>query len=265
METLTQEKSGLHVVEQPHKQQLPASREAPTSLLQAIAVAASNPAFDVDKVERLWAMQQQIVAQQTKASWNAAMARAQANMQPIVNNKENSHTKSRYADLAAINAIIVPIYAAEGLSISFNSGASQADGWYRTVAKVAHADGHSEEYHLDLPLDDAGAKGGVNKTGVQAMGSTSSYARRYLERMIFNLSTGDDNDGNKEKGDEKPKITDEQKADWDSAIEAETDVEKLKALGASITKACNEAKDLDTYNLMKKKYQSRMAVIKEAK
>ncbi len=263
METVT-EKNGIAVVEDPQRRQV-AQQAQPTTLLAAIAAAASNPAMDMDRAERLFKMHQELVAREAEAAWNAAMARAQQKIQPIVSNRENTHTKSRYADLAAINAVIVPMYAAEGLSISFNSGPCETQGWFRTIATVSHSAGHSKEYHLDLPLDDVGAKGTTNKTGVQAMGSTNSYARRYLERMIFNLATGDDNDGNKPEPEESTKISDQQIADWDSALEVETDREKLKALSVSITAACNAAKDLDSYNLMKKKYQARVKQLTEAK
>ena len=56
------------------------------------------------------------------------------------------------------------------------------------------------QHHIDLPLDNVGTKGTVNKTGVQATGSTNAYGRRYLVLMIFNVSTEDeDNDGNDER------------------------------------------------------------------
>ncbi len=48
-----------------------------------------------------------------------------------------------------------------------------------------------------MPLDSAGSGGKVNKTPIQASGSTQSYARRYLVCQIFNVTTADDNDGNK--------------------------------------------------------------------
>jgi hypothetical protein len=44
----------------------------------------------------------------------------------------------------------------------------------------------------------------VNKTQVHALGSTSSYARRYLVCMIFNVTTEDDNDGNRRKDEVEP-------------------------------------------------------------
>lgn len=165
-----------------------------TSLLQAITQAASNPQVDVDKVERLFKMHQEMVAKEAEAAFNAALARAQARIEPVVNNALNEHTRSSYAKLAAINRDITPIITAEGLAISFDAG-DAPQGMQRIVAIVSHAAGHSRTYHLDLPLDDVGSQGKVNKTKVQATGSTNSYGRRYLVCMIFNVTTEDDDDG----------------------------------------------------------------------
>jgi hypothetical protein len=166
------------------------------TLLQAITAAATNPQLNIENVERLFALHQQMVAREAEAAFNDAMARAQAKMRPVANNAYNSQTQSRYAKLAAIADAIVPLYTAEGLSVSFDTEDSGKPEWYRTVAHVSHSGGHTRHYHLDLPLDEAGAKGNVNKTKVHAAGSTSSYARRYLLLMIFNLSTHDDDDAN---------------------------------------------------------------------
>lgn len=172
-----------------------------TSLLAAITTACSNPHMDMAKVRELFQMHQTVKMQEAEAAFNAAMARAQSLIEPIVTDKENDHTHSRYATLKAINRKIVPIYSAEGLSVTFNTETkNDADpipaGELRTVAIVAHSGGFSRRYHIDLPPDETGSAGKVNKTKVQAKGSTNEYARRYLVRMIFNLATGDDRDGN---------------------------------------------------------------------
>lgn len=168
-----------------------------TGLLQAITAAASNPAVDIEKMERLFAMHQKIVAQEAEQAFNDALARAQKNIQPVVSDAKNDHTSSRYATLGAINKQIVPLYTAEGLSLSFNTADSPIKDFLRIEGTLSHSGGHSRKYHIDLPPDDVGAKGNVNKTGVQATGSTNSYGRRYLALMIFNVSTMDDTDGNK--------------------------------------------------------------------
>jgi hypothetical protein len=57
---------------------------------------------------------------------------------------------------------------------------------------MAHRDGHAETKSLVLPVDQ-----GAGRNAVQSMGSTVSYARRYLLSMHLNLVTRDeDNDGN---------------------------------------------------------------------
>lgn len=220
-----------------------------TSLLQAITQAASNKEVDLDKFERLFSMHKELVAKEAEAAFNAAMARAQSKIVPIANNALNTHTSSRYAKLAAINKAIVPIYTAEGLAISFDSGKSEVPDWHRTVATVSHAAGHSKSYHLDLPMDDIGVKGVVNKTKVQATGSTNSYARRYLVCMIFNVTTEDDNDGNG-----TGKILDEGvRADFEAAIEVLADRPAADKLWEKIVKACDKSGDVRAYRELKEK------------
>lgn len=179
-------------------------------LLQAMTNAVSLNHVDMDKVERLFAMQKEIREHEAKAAFNDAMARAQAEIQPIVRNRRNTHTNTNYADIAAVCDAIVPIYTREGLAVTCNTETKNEEdpipqGQYRTVAIVTHRAGHERRYHIDLPLDDAGAQGTKNKTAVQAKGSTTSYGRRYLLLLIFNVSTTDDDDGNG-KGDGKREI-----------------------------------------------------------
>ena len=176
------------------------AQASPDSLLHAITIAASNPAMDIEKMERLFAMHERLVKAQAEQAFNAAMARAQAAIEPITRNKMNTHTQSWYADLAAINEAIVPIYTAEGLSVTFDTETQNdadpiAPGTIRVTAIVGHAAGFSRRYHMDLIPDGAGVQGRANKTGVQASGSTNTYGRRYLIKMIFNIAD-EDNDGN---------------------------------------------------------------------
>lgn len=176
-----------------------------------------------------------------------ALARAQAGIQPIVKDRENSHTKSWYATLAAIVDQVTPIVSAEGLAISFDTYDPVRDkdlpaldkGWVRVIAIVSHRGGHARKYHLDGPLDDAGKDGTKNKTGIQAMGSTVSYLRRYLVCMIFNVATADDSDGNG--APQGKRMAEKALADHLAAIEAAPDEATLnKAFGL----AWNQAEDL---------------------
>lgn len=222
-----------------------------TSLLQAITQAASNKDVDLDKFERLFSMHKEMVAKEAESAFNAAMARAQSKIVPIANNALNTHTSSRYAKLAAINKAIVPIYTAEGLAISFDSGKSEVPDWHRTVATVSHAAGHSKSYHLDLPMDDIGVKGVVNKTKVQATGSTNSYARRYLVCMIFNVTSSDEEDDDGNGG--KQQLGESIRADFEAAIEVLADRPAADKLWEKIVKACDKSGDVRAYRELKEK------------
>jgi len=60
---------------------------------------------------------------------------------------------------------------------------------------VLHKAGHKETYHYDIPLDGVGIQGNPNMTKIHAKASSTSYGRRYLMCMIWNIPTQDD-DGN---------------------------------------------------------------------
>lgn len=197
-------KEGTHLPAAQQATRAVAAHTSAASLLDAIQRAAGNPKINMETVERLFKIHETVVAREAQAAWAAAMARAQTKIQPIVTDAENDHTHSRYATLAAINEKIVPIYSAEGLSVTFDTETKNdtdpiAQGCMRTIAIVSHAAGHQRRYHIDLPPDTVGSKGNTNKTAVQAAGSTNEYARRYLTRMIFNIATRDgvDKDGNR--------------------------------------------------------------------
>ena len=249
----------------PEERALQTQQPAPANLMQALAAAAADPRMDVEKVERLYAMLKEMMQREAEAAFNDAMARAQEKMEPIIRDRRNEHTKSWYATLAAINEVITPIHTAEGLSVTYDSYKPEFDkdgkeinppreGWFRTIGICAHKGGFSRRYHIDLPLDDAGKDGTKNKTGVQAMGSTNAYARRYLKTMIFDLSTADDDDGNG--GGTDSRMDEKKIADHLAALDAASDEPSLlKAFGM----AWNAAEDVKDKNAQRLLIQHRDA------
>ena len=136
-----------------------------------------------------------------------AMNQVQKNMPDIVKDANNSQTRSKYVLYETLSDKLAPIYTEHGFSVSFNTSDSPMDTgpgengdrqrYMRILAKVMHNAGHSVDYQMDLPIDDRGAKGQVNKTQQHGTGSTCSYGRRYLTLMAFNVPIkGEDNDGN---------------------------------------------------------------------
>lgn len=175
----------------------PATRSdgTPGSLLRL----AVEQGADVDKLERLMAMQERWDKQQAEKAYFAAMNKVQSEIRPIVKDRDNLQTKSRYATLEAVHRMLTPVYTTHGFAISFREVKSEKEGYIRVEADVMHCNGHSRQYAIELALDNKGMAGSVNKTEVHGKGSTISYGRRYLEMQIFNLTvTNEDTDGNQD-------------------------------------------------------------------
>lgn len=163
------------------------------ALMQAITAAASNPAVDIDKLERLLAMHERIKDRQAKAAYATALAEMQEHLPVIVERggikDRSNNVQSTYALWEDLNQEIRPALANHGFSLSFRTG---RDGDKITVTGVLmHRDGHSEETTLALPIDASGSK-----NAVQAVGSSTSYGKRYTACALLNItSRGEDDDG----------------------------------------------------------------------
>jgi ERF superfamily len=170
-----------------------------TGIIAVIERAALNPDIDVEKMERLLAMQERIMARNAEVAFNASMRAAQEEMPKVLRNRRNDQTSSKYADLEQVNEAIVPVYTKHGFSLSFGTGTSTLDGHILITCLVSHVEGYTRPYQCDMPLDMTGLKGNQNKTATHAHGSTMSYGRRYLTLLIFNITlTNEDTDGNKQ-------------------------------------------------------------------
>jgi hypothetical protein len=169
--------------------------ERPANTMQSfIERAARDETFNLDKFRELLVMQREENQLRARHEFNVAMARVQAQLQSISRDRSNPATRSKYATLQAIDAAARPVYTEHGFSVRFGTGTAPWEGWVRVTCELAHVGGYSEQHHLDGPLDVSGAQGKTNKTGIQAIGSTVSYLRRYLMLLVLNLVTVDDDD-----------------------------------------------------------------------
>lgn len=168
--------------------------EAP-SLLNIIAQTAADPTSDVAKLRALIDMQREVLAEQARVAFERDMVAVQTELPVVVRDAVNDHTRTRYARLETIDERIRPVYTRHGFSLSFD-GTTQADKSIEVTCIVSHREGHSRSYKLAGELDGVGTGGKQNKTGIQAIGSTVSYLRRYLTCMIFNIVlANEDRDG----------------------------------------------------------------------
>lgn len=167
-----------------------------SGLVQMIERLAVNPDVDVNKLEKLLDIQIAILAKQAQQEFYAAKTLVQKEMPAIPKDAKNEQTGSWYSRLETVIRYSTPVITKHGFSLSFSEGETTKPNHIRVVCKVSHSAGHCEEEFIDIPLDDKGAKGTVNKTATHAVVSSFSYGQRRLQCAIFNLPTGDDNDGN---------------------------------------------------------------------
>lgn len=160
-------------------------------MVAMIERVVTSPSINVDTMERMFALMERQQAREAEMLFNQAMAAAQAEMLPVV--KAGKSDKGKYARLDDINQVVVPILGKHGLSISFSTPAPRNPDNVAVACRLSHAGGHSRDFPpLEAPPDNMGAKGTVNKTGVQAVGSTITYLQRYAIRTAINVVLDDD-------------------------------------------------------------------------
>jgi hypothetical protein len=172
-------------------------------MISMIERVALNPQIPIERLESLLTMKERLddrareaeEREQVKA-YHRAMAVCQSKLKVVVKNKSNTQTSSKYADLAALSKAVDPVIHENGFSLSFSPAGTSESGEQLLEWTIAHSDGHIKTGIAALPADKAGAKGNVNKTDMHAFGSAATYGRRYLKLMLFDIATGDDDDGN---------------------------------------------------------------------
>jgi len=173
---------------------MPASNDT-QALIEAITKASRDPAVDIDKMRFLLDTRRALLDEEAEQEWRDAMAAAQAEMSPIAKDLENPQTRSKYASLAALDAAIRPIYTAHGFAVTYDTEPWPEPNTLLIVCYIMRGR-HSRRYQIPMPADGVGAKGGAVMTRTHATGSATSYGRRYLLCLGFNLVTSDD-DGNR--------------------------------------------------------------------
>lgn len=221
--------------------------------LQLLAMALEKD-VDVERLSKLMDLQTEWEDREARKSFARAMADCQGKIPRVIKNKENSQTKSSYANLEVVNASIMPVATSFGFSVSFSEGGEWVDGKQipkkpddiRTIMLLRHRDGHSETHFYDLPSDTKGIQGTVNKTAVHGKASATSYAERYLFCQVFSITiAGQDNDGNNDSS----LLNDEQigilRSKIDDCISAGIDIRESQFLKYLSQEQKSEARTLD--------------------
>lgn len=166
-----------------------------TAIMHMIERVSRDPSVDLERMRELLAMRKEIVADEAREAFNHALAAAQSEMRSVSADASNPQTKSKYASYHAVDRALRPIYSKHGLAVSFDTGKADEENYIRVFCIVALGK-HERTYHIDMPADGKGAKGGDVMTKTHAVGASVTYGRRYLLLMIFNVAIGEDDDGN---------------------------------------------------------------------
>lgn len=172
-----------------------------SGILAVIERAARDPNVDIDKMERLLAMQERVLERNAKAEFTAAKIAMRPELPEItmkghiVIRDKNDATKvlqdTPFARFEDIHEAVMPVLTRHGFDLSFKNGMAP-DGKVRVTTVLTHASGHSEDTYFDLPHDSSGSK-----NAVQAVGSSTSYAKRYGVLSILNIKVvGEDDNAN---------------------------------------------------------------------
>lgn len=157
---------------------------------------ARDPNVSVDKLERLIAMRERVMAHTAKAAFDAAFTLMQADLPEISENgqikKRDGSVQSRYAKLEDIQTAVKPVLKQHHFSIRHRTEwPADKPNVIRVVGILSHEQGHSETSTFEAPMDKSDYR-----SDIQSMGSTVSYGRRYTMLDLLNITTrGADNDG----------------------------------------------------------------------
>lgn len=165
------------------------------SFLATIERLASRPDVDPEKIKQFMDMQERVLDRNAQQAFNAAMTEAQNKIDLVVADSWNEQTKSKYANLKTILVQIKPVYTTAGFSLMFYEGVTDKPDHKRVCVDIMHRQGHTENRWGDFAIQTKGIAGKTMMTQIHGEGSAFQYGRRYLTCMIFNVPTGDDDNG----------------------------------------------------------------------
>ncbi len=179
-----------------------------TTPLTLIEMAMSKPDFDIEKLERLMAMQERWQAEKKKEAFFNALSDFQMNCPAIKKNKATDFTtksgmsvKYKYATLDEITTQIKQALYDAGLTYrwEFSEATTLNEATKLTVKSITctciitHKEGHREVTILSANADTSGLK-----NDIQSLGSTQTYLQRYSLIGALGISTAEEDvDGSK--------------------------------------------------------------------
>lgn len=171
---------------------------------------------DIDKLERLMALQERWEANQAKKAYIENMAKFQSECPIIIKSKEGGTTKAgdvayKYAPIDVVLEMenkagesVKSLIARHGFSYDLDTPSITTEE-VTAVLTISHKDGYSRVFSINMPFTDKTNM--MNRA--QVVGATSSYAKRYVFLNGFGIMTGDE---------DTDSITDVQQEDFSARL-----------------------------------------------
>ncbi|VEJ45229.1 ERF family protein [Bartonella vinsonii] len=161
------------------------------TVMERILNKALESDVDMDRLQRLLDLRDQEIKRQNYQSFVSDLSAMQAGYQEIIKNAKNGHTKSTYATLDQYIDAVKDTLAKHRFAL-FSRIKNQTEKNITIEITLSHPSGNEISTEGTFPIDGQGSK-----NNIQSLGSTITYARRYLLGMLLNVaSKEDDKDGN---------------------------------------------------------------------
>lgn len=209
----------------------------PADLLR---IAVENGA-DLDRLEKLMALQERWEANEARKAYVAAMTAFKAEPLTIIKGKKVEYTGTSYmhAELSDVTGVICPALARHQLSHRWDV-AQDADR-ITVDCVITHVLGHSEKVTMQAMPDNSG-----KKNAIQQVASTITYLQRYTLLAATGVATkGQDDDG------QGGGIDTDLLAEWVAHANAAINLDALRATRKMAGEAFKGANDLAGWNAFK--------------
>lgn len=204
-----------------------------------------------------------IETSETTAKLDAALAKAQGEIEAAAKDKVNPAFRSKYADLTSVWAAIRPALSRHGIAIT-QWPIHSDDSRLHIVTRLAH-DGEWIRAHFSIP---------VVKQDPHGYGSATTYAKRFSLAACVGVVADDDDDGNAAAN--KPAMASvagtpgaskaANRAAYDAFVKAIRSTVTLKALGDWLKENVTEIDKLpqDWVEELRQEYSDRQSELKKA-
>ena len=226
----------------------------PGALLQL----AVEQGADLDKLERLMALQERWEATEARKAYTRAMADFKLAAPRIAKdktvgykNRDGTLTGYTHATLGNVTATILGALAKHGFSHRWDV-AQPGGGQVVVRCVLTHSQGHSETTVMSGGLDDSG-----KKNPIQQIASTVTYLQRYTLLAAVGMATDDQDDDGAAQADEAA----QRLATWITKVRQTGDTTLLAQLRKEANAEFAKAQDLAGWTELKRELEAQRTAL----